>query len=422
MDLRTMTRITIPLTLCVAALAATVGAQSLECGNAFYDDGEPVGWTWFGGGFAGDPSYMFAVRFDLADFSFEPGEVEIAGICAGNTIDAGGGLYPNEVFVYPDNDGVPDDSMALAQAMIMTGNGLGESIVMFDEPVRLDGDFWLVSRGHPPFLNVDFNIEVDGEADSGHSFSSEEGIDNLVATDLGDFALRAYLQAIERSYLVAGTARSPGVDGTEWRTKLALLNLGDETVEATANFIDGVGPMEVTGVVLPGQLRAWDDTLGELFGITDPAIGSLRVDSDGALVVTARTYSQGAEGTFGQFLQGLSANQGMTMENIGVLSPLTKNSEFRTNIGFINFSDRVCRLRYTLYDINGTQIGEPGIRELNPSHWKQDNDVFVLRGAGDQDNAYAIVEVLFPDCIIWAYASVIDELTGDPTTIPVVIR
>jgi len=422
MDLRSMIRLTIPITLCVAALAAGAGAQTLECGNAFYDDGEPVGWTWFGGGMAGDPDYMFAVRFDLVDFGYEPGEVEITGICSGNTIEAGGGLYPNEVFVYPDNEGVPDDSVVLAKAMIMTGNGLGESIVMFDEPVRLDGDFWLVSRGYPPYFNVDFNIERDIEIDGGHSYSSEEGIENLVEAALGDYALRAYLQLIERSYLVAGAAHTPGTGDTEWRTKLALLNVGDQTVEATASFISGEDPMEVTGEVLPGQLRAWDDTLAELFGITESATGSIRVDTDGPLVVTTRTYSQSDEGTVGQFLPGLTESQAMITGDVGALSQLASNSGFRTNIGFINFSEQNCHVLYTLYDANGDQIGDPTERNILPSAWKQDNDVFGAAGAGDLDNAYAIVEVTRPNCTVWAYASVIDNLTGDPTTIPVVIR
>jgi hypothetical protein len=421
MDLRSMIRLTLGLTLCVAAFAPTAGAQTLECGNAFYDDGEPTDWTWFGGEMAGDPDYMFAVRFDLADFGYEPGQVEITGVCAGNTIDAGGGLYPNEFFIHPDNEGLPDDSVLLARGTFMTGNGLGESIVMFDEPVRLDGDFWLVVRGIEAYYKVDFNIEHDAEPDAGHSYDSNEGIENLVETVLGDFALRAYLEPIERSYLVAGAAHLPGSGSSEWRTKLALLNLNENTVEATASFIEGEDSVETTGAILPGQLRAFDDALAELFGITEPSAGSIRVDSTGPLVVTTRTYSQNEAGTVGQFLPGLAAGQAMVTGDIGVLSQLSKSAEFRTNIGFINFSEQNCHVTYTLYDAEGHQVGEAIDRNILPSAWRQDDDVFTLTGAGPQDNAYAIVEVTRPNCTVWCYASVVDTLTSDPTTIPVVI-
>lgn len=109
-------------------VASFAGAQDdppeLSCGNAFYDDGTAVNFAWMGGGQAGDPDMMFAVRFDLADFDYEPGTVEITGICASNQQSLGG-VFPNEIFVYPDVDGVPDDSVVLAQAQILTGNGYG---------------------------------------------------------------------------------------------------------------------------------------------------------------------------------------------------------------------------------------------------------------------------------------------------------
>jgi hypothetical protein len=45
-------------------------------------------------------------------------------------------------------------------------------------------------------------------------------------------------------------------------------------------------------------------------------------------------------------------------------------------------------------------------------------DAFDLAGAGDQDVAFATVEVTTPGAVIWAYASVIDNRTGDPSIVP----
>ena len=404
---------------------ATAGAQdkvTLQCGNAFYDDGESTDFDWFGGGEAGDPDKMFAVFFELADFGFEPGMVEITGICAGNLL-AVGGLFPNDVYVYADNEGVPDDSVALAVARILTGNGTGASIVEFDRPVTLHGDFWLVNRGNASLTSTDFNMEHDEEPDGEHSYVSEEGIAELAATEAGDYMLRAYLRPTDRSYLAGGMARTPGVGGTEWRSQLAVLNVGERAVAATASFrATGSDPIEISGTVQAGQLLAWDDVLGELFEVTDELAGSIQVDGDGPLVVTARTYNQSDVGTVGQFLPGIAPEDTMAAGDIGVLSPLASNQQFRTNVGYINLADHACEVRVTLYDVAGNRVGDERVRNIDPSGWKQDNDIFGVTGAGSHDHAYARAEVLTNNCSVWVYASVVDNATGDPTMIPVAIR
>ena len=93
------------------------------CGNAGYDDGVTSGAAWFDGSSAGDSNSMYAVKFELADIGFLPGKAEISGFCAANQIDSTslGGPWPNEVFIYPDSGGMPDDSVVLGQGTIWTG-------------------------------------------------------------------------------------------------------------------------------------------------------------------------------------------------------------------------------------------------------------------------------------------------------------
>jgi hypothetical protein len=411
------------------ALAGTAGAQEdppmLECGNAFYDDGTAVGFDWFDGGEAGDPDKMFAVRFDLADFSYEPGMVELVGICAGNLLSVGG-LFPNDVFVYPDLEGLPDDSVELARGQILTGNGVnGASIVMFDEPVTIDGDFWLVNRGDASLATTDFNMEHDEappeEPEEQHSFTSSEGIANLEPATVGDYMLRAYLQPIERSYLTPGMARVGGINQTEWRSTYSVLNTGDRVVEAAASFISGEDVTTITGPVGPGQLVVWDDVVADLFGIEDEISGSIELDADGPLVVSARTYNIRDEGTVGQYFPGFEAEDGLIIGQLGIVSQLVQNQAYRTNLGYLNLGDDFCRVETTLYDPSGLQVGEARIRRVEAGEWRQINNIFIQQDAGEQDSGYAVVEVLNEGCTLWAYGSVIDSGTGDPTTIPVVV-
>jgi hypothetical protein len=54
--------------------------------------------------------------------------------------------------------------------------------------------------------------------------------------------------------------------------------------------------------------------------------------------------------------------------------------------------------------------------------WTQVNRVFEAAGVVSCPLGYAIVDVLTGVCEVWAYASVVDNGSGDPTTVPVVIR
>ena len=75
-----------------------------------------------------------------------------------------------------------------------------------------------------------------------------------------------------------------------------------------------------------------------------------------------------------------------------------------------------------LFDAAGSQIGRTENQPVPANEYFQINNVFGALGAGQADVAYATVEVLTPGGRIWAYGSVVDEATGDPTTIPALTR
>jgi hypothetical protein len=405
------------------------GGSKLSCGNAGYDDDTAVNAAFFGGGQAGDPDSMFAVRFRLADFGYPPGGVRITGFCASNSIDFSGvgGPWPNEVFIYPDGGGVPDDSVVLAQGTILTGDGTGDSLVALPEPVVLDGDFWLVVRGDPMHAGEDFNVEHDSGPNVGASYISDGGgIAGLTSSFDPDanLMLRVTLQpvggAAEFTYLTAGIARTAGAAGTNWRSKVALLNRSGGAASTTVSYVRESSTVSASVNLMDGELVAWDNVLEDLFDLADDSSGALKVESDRELVVTARTYNLTDEGTFGQFLPGVTSSEALGRGRIGVLSQLTKNSSFRTNIGFINLSLLPCQVQVRLYDALGVRVGSVRTIDVGPMGFKQETNIFGKAGAGSHANAYARLEVLTAGCQVWGYASVIDENTGDATTVPMV--
>jgi len=182
------------------------------CGNAFYDNGISVNAHFFeGGGHAGDSNYLFALKIELADFGFTPSDTQITSFCVGNQIDytGAGGPWSNEVFIYPDSGGLPDESTVLGQGTIVTGDGGGWYKVTLPTPVLLNGDFWLANRGHIEHAGTDFNMEIDTPGPSTNSYaSSGGGIAGLSQSDNVNYMLRATLGV----YVPAGTIFSDGFE------------------------------------------------------------------------------------------------------------------------------------------------------------------------------------------------------------------
>jgi hypothetical protein len=164
------------------------------CGNAGYDNGVAGGAAYFDGGMAGDPEHLFAVKIELADFARPAGETEISGFCATDQLSSSGGPWPNEVFIYPDVGGQPNDEVVLGRGTIWTGQGNGQWEVELAAPVLLDGDFWIVNRGYGAWAGEDFNMEFDDASNVGRSYRSSSGIEGLSPTADGNYMLRAVLE------------------------------------------------------------------------------------------------------------------------------------------------------------------------------------------------------------------------------------
>jgi hypothetical protein len=64
-------------------------------------------------------------------------------------------------------------------------------------------------------------------------------------------------------------------------------------------------------------------------------------------------------------------------------------------------------------------VGSPLTATIPAGGWKQLNRVFKTAGAGTVDLGYAKIET--NDGKIWAYGSVVDNTSGDGTTIPLTI-
>jgi len=227
---------------------------------------------------------------------------------------------------------------------------------------------------------------------------------------------------VTERYLVAAVAHSVGAGDSRWRSDLAAVNRGDHDAEMTLTFPAPTGPEERTARLAASATREWRDVLVSLFGYPDEAsvAGALHVVSTAPLAISSRTYNQSATGTYGQFLPALRAGDALGPGAAALLPQLRNTDEFYTNVGILNLGDGAATATVTLHAGDGATVGTAFDVSAPAGSWKQANDVFRSSGAGGHEVAYATVE-LSSGAAAWAYASVVDRSTRDPTTIPMTL-
>ncbi|MCA1732194.1 MAG: hypothetical protein LC732_01165, partial [Acidobacteria bacterium] len=98
-----------------------------------------------------------------------------------------------------------------------------------------------------------------------------------------------------------------------WRTDVRLFNAGSSPVEATLTFHPQGAPAASVSAQVeigPESVAALDGVLASLFGIADGG-GAIRVTTaaESTLVVTAQTYDDTGEGTYGQFIPAVRPDE-----------------------------------------------------------------------------------------------------------------
>jgi len=353
---------------------------------------------------------------------FLPGVTESEGL-AGDAVavlsqlNSGSGFRTNVGFIDLGGDG--------AVVRIRLFDGAGESVGSELAEIVPPGGWFQVNR---VFRAADAGAcsgcyaLVDLAGGVGPVWAYASVVDNSSGdpTTIPESLAEVATMAGDERYLMAGIAETDGANGTKWKSNLALLNLSGQGVTADLIYRHSGGSEASSVTLADGELHEFGNIAADLFGAPGSS-GSVDVEADGPLVVTARTFNDSPDGTFGQFLPGLEASAALRPGDDGYLSQLKSTEDFRTNIGFTNYGGNTCTVRVFLHDDQGTRKGQ--FHATVPAGgWSQVNRVFQASGVGECPIGYAIVEVLTGGCQVWAYASVVDNGSGDPTTIPVVIR
>jgi hypothetical protein len=211
-----------------------------------------------------------------------------------------------------------------------------------------------------------------------------------------------------------------GANNSQWRTGLGVLNPSTLTANVTLRFRAGGTVVANSTQVAPGAQSILDDVIG---AIPATGTGSLEVTADRGVIVTSRTYNLIAgnatcfpKGTLGQSYPSFDTTAGMAAGDTAWLVQLTETAAYRTNISLTNTGATAASVTITLFGATGTTLASYTV-SLAAGEMKQDNRPFFSR-AGKSNIAAGFARVVINSGAgVVVLASVVDNITNDPTTI-----
>jgi hypothetical protein len=211
-----------------------------------------------------------------------------------------------------------------------------------------------------------------------------------------------------------------GLNHSQWRSDLGILNAGTATANVEVKFYGNGGVVSNSTHVPAAAQSILVDVVGQIGG---SGSGALQILSDQPLKVTARSYNQVSstadcypDGAQGQDYPALVSSDGLSAQQSAYLGGLTENATYRCNVGVVNTGVGSASVLVELFDGAGTKIGEYPLT-LTPGQWSQATQPFLnVAGQTAMDRGYAKITVQTGSGV-FGFASVISNITTDPTTI-----
>ncbi|MGD1149477.1 MAG: hypothetical protein ABR961_16180, partial [Thermoanaerobaculaceae bacterium] len=288
------------------------------------------------------------------------------------------------------------------------------------------GAAWVYTRNGGMWLQVGSKLVGDGSVGA-----AEQGLSVAISAD-GTTAILGgpydnsptgaawVFTASTFSAWVPVASHTSGKNNSQWRSDLGLLNPGTVTANVQIGFYGSGGVVSNTTSVPAGTQSILTDVVGQLGA---SGSGALEILSDQPVKVTARSYNQVAldascdgGGTQGQDYPAVVASNGLAAGESAFLAGLTENASYRTNIGVVNTGTGSATVLVTLYDGAGNSLANYTV-PLTAGQWAQATQPFLTYASQTaMDSGYAAVTVQTGSGV-FAFASVIDNITNDPTTV-----
>jgi hypothetical protein len=208
----------------------------------------------------------------------------------------------------------------------------------------------------------------------------------------------------------------------QWRSDITLTNGGSAPVTATLTYYpsgDPGNPKTATQTLAPNESKQFTSVLRQMFNTTNSS-GAVQVTTatPSQLMVSGRTYSDIGNGTFGQFIPGVSEREGLGRDAGSLqVQQVEESSSFRTNLGVVELSGKAVTLEVSLIQPDAKVAPRTSI-DLKPNEFRQFNSIAKSLGISTLYNGRITVRVTDGDGRVAVYGSMVDNRTGDPTYIP----
>jgi hypothetical protein len=215
--------------------------------------------------------------------------------------------------------------------------------------------------------------------------------------------------------LIPVVYRGAGAFGTQWRTEIVVSNVSSGVpvlVPATITFHrDNGEDLAIAQHLAPHEVLAIPDAVHAWFGVETGA-GIVRVTWEGdqaRIMARARVYNVGEQGEYGQSVPGIDTWKLVSDQYLPGISGVDGN---RTNVGVANPSTADALVWIELFDTAGLSRGSFAT-SVPARSFRQFNDIFSHFQAGPL--SAAMVRVTGTNTVVYAYASVVRNDTGDAT-------
>lgn len=262
-------------------------------------------------------------------------------------------------------------------------------------------ELWTMVQGdHMPNLSLDFNLLV-----LDFFFSDGDGGGLLT----------------HRQFIPAA-AYAAGAEGSFFRTDVDVTNTGDTPgryrflwLPRDENNVDPLASEVYT--LAAGSGARFTNAVHEVFGLEPDALGAMAIEASSPdFLLLSRIYNLDGEwgsGTFGQAMPAVSEKEMIEGGERRHLVFASQNADYRTNIGCQNGFRSAALINVELFDQQGASLESVN---MMMSAWSNEQLDRVFEAHGPVNGR---IEVYSPvaGANYYCYASVIDNLTNDPTTI-----
>jgi hypothetical protein len=222
-------------------------------------------------------------------------------------------------------------------------------------------------------------------------------------------------------FVVGAAVSLAGANETQWETDFRFYNPCGEPLDVRIEYEpENRNNTDIPLVFREFQLaadetRLFADIVEAIPGLAgDELSGSVRIESSsdsGCKVLSvSRTFNDTPAGSLGLFVPALPVKA----NNVDFLdlTGLIQNSEYRTNLRLVNYTDSDVWVPITLFDHNGNQVGDSRSTLVRGHSTKQINEVASWLGVEGHTAPFSIrAEVTGVD--VQAFATVVDNMTGD---------